>query len=464
MLNHIWLAMLLTAMLVAGVTGNVRASVDAAIRGAETAVTLALGLVGIMALWLGLMRLAERSGLVGYLARALRPVLRKLFPEVPVDHPAMASMVMNIAANMLGLTNAATPLGLRAMRDLERLNPHPGTATNAMCTFLAINTGSVQLIPASAIAVLAASGSVDPTAIVGAALIATCFSSAAALIAVKAMERLPVFRVVADPTPDSAGTHRESSASPASRVGSGTTTNSESNSESESESKPAPSRPIGASGAIILGITALGYLVILTSMVFPELFGRAPDASSLGQPVWILAVNAVSLLAIPALLSFFPLFAALRGVPVYEEFVEGAKEGFQVALRIIPFLVAMLVAIGFLRGSGAVEGMTSLLRSPLEALGFPPELLPMSLIRPLSGSASLAALGDIVKTFGPDSLLARTAATLFGSTETTFYVIAVYFGSVAVRRVRHAVWAGLIADATGVVAAVVVCRLMFGAG
>lgn len=208
----------------------------------------------------------------------------------------------------------------------------------------------------------------------------------------------------------------------------------------------------------------LGYLAIAVSLVFPEWVGRPPDASDMDQSVWVRSVSAVSVLAIPILLSFFPLFAALRGVPVYEEFVEGAKEGFQVAVRIIPFLVAMLVAIGFLRGAGAIEGFTNLLRTPMEALGFPPELLPISLIRPLSGSASLAAFSDIVKTFGADSLLARTAGTLFGSTETTFYVLAVYFGSVAVRRVRHAVWAGLIADAAGVVAAVVVCRLMFGGG
>jgi spore maturation protein B len=172
-------------------------------------------------------------------------------------------------------------------------------------------------------------------------------------------------------------------------------------------------------------------------------------------------MDAVSLAAIPFLLGFFPLYAALRRVPVYEEFVEGAKEGFQVAVRIVPYLVAMLVAIGLLRGAGAIEWFTSLLRGPLEAVGFPPELLPISLIRPFSGSASLAAFGDLVKTFGADSLLARTAGTLFGSTETTFYVIAVYFGSVAVRRVRHAVWAGLIADTAGIVAAVVVCRAMF---
>ena len=206
----------------------------------------------------------------------------------------------------------------------------------------------------------------------------------------------------------------------------------------------------------------IGFVAVALTLVFPEWVGRLPESAAAGQPVWVRSLNAVSLLAIPALLSFFPLFASLRGIAVYEEFVEGAKEGFQVALRIIPFLVAMLVAIGFLRGAGAIEGFTSLLRAPMQALGFPPELLPISLIRPLSGSASLAAFGDLVKAHGPDSLLARTAGTLFGSTETTFYVIAVYFGAVAVRRARHAVWAGLAADAAGVVAAVVVCRLMFG--
>lgn len=453
MLNYIWLTMLLTGMLVAGITGNVRASVDAAIRGAETAVTLALGLVGVMSLWLGVMRLAERSGLVAILARALRPVLGRLFPDVPADHPAMASMVMNIAANMLGLTNAATPLGLRAMRDLESLNRRPGTATNAMCTFLAINTGSVQLIPASAIAVLAASGSVDPTAIVGSTLVATCCSTVAGLAAVKGLERLAVFRL--GPTVGVA-------ASP----GTSPTAGNAGGGAGETAGLTPPSMPRATPwwGSGVLIAVALGFLAIALTLIFPEWVGREPDPTMAGQPVWVRAVGAVSLLAIPALLTFFPLFATLRGVPVYEEFVEGAKEGFQVAVRIIPFLVAMLVAIGFLRGAGAIEGFTNLLRTPMEALGFPPELLPMSLIRPLSGSASLAAFSDIVKTFGADSLLARTAGTLFGSTETTFYVIAVYFGSVAVRRVRHAVWAGLIADAAGVVAAVVVCRMMFGGG
>src|SRR5688500_12421494 len=198
MLNWIWLGLVLAGVLIAGFTGRMKDVADGAVKGAETAVTISLGLIGVMTVWMGIMRLAERSGFIHLLARAFRPLLRWLFPDVPHDHPAMGSMVMNIAANMIGLVNAATPLGLRAMRDLERLNPHPGTATNAMCTFLAINTGSVQLIPITAIGVLAAAGSVAPYAIVGTALIATCFSSAAGLIAVKGFEKMRAFAPVVD--------------------------------------------------------------------------------------------------------------------------------------------------------------------------------------------------------------------------------------------------------------------------
>jgi spore maturation protein SpmB len=329
-----------------------------------------------------------------------------------------------------------------------------------MCTFLAINTGSVQLIPATAIAVLAGAGSLQPTAIVGSTLVATFFSSAAGLVAVKALEKLRWFRL-------SAGTEAGSKATEAAGGATGLEKSEARNSGSggvEGMETVGALRPVAWWGRGLLVLLVVGYALMGASLVFPEWFQRSPDAMTMDQPVWVRTVGAVSLLAIPVLLTFFPLYAALRGVAVYEEFVEGAKEGFQVALRIIPFLVAMLVAIGFLRGAGAIEGFTQLLRGPMEAVGFPPELLPISLIRPLSGSASLAAFTDIVKTHGPDSLLARTAGTLFGSTETTFYVIAVYFGSVAVRRARHAVWAGLAADAAGVIAAVVVCRVLFAGG
>jgi spore maturation protein SpmA len=442
MLNHLWLAMLVVAVLVGGFTGNLKDTADGAIDSAKTAVTLAIGLIGVMTLWLGIMRLAERSGLVSVLAWGLRPLLVRLFPDVPANHPAMGSMVMNIAANMLGLNNAATPLGLRAMRDLETLNRHPGTATNAMCTFLAINTGSVQLISVNAIAVLAAAGSVNPTAIVGTTLMATFFSSAVGLIVVKGMERFsPLPKTEAAmvaPTP-------VATTEPAAPV-----------------VKEAPLAPLNAWRWLALGGFVAAFVWFLLALSSPEAFGKTVSPETAGQAAWIRTLNAVSLLAVPFMVAFFPLYAWLRGLPVFEEFVEGAKDGFNVAVQIIPYFVAMLVAIGCLRGSGVIEGFTSLVAPALTAIHFPPELAPMALIRPLSGSGSLAALTDLVKEFGPDALVTRMAATLFGSTETTFYVIAVYFGAVAVKRTRHAIWAGLAADLAGIIAAVVICRMVFG--
>ena len=195
MLNYIWLALILLAVAIGGWNDRLKDVTDGAFDGAKTAVTIALGLIGVMALWLGVMRLAERAGLIQRLARGLRPIMRRLFPDVPSEHPAMGAMLMNMAANMLGLGNAATPLGLRAMRDLETLNPHPGAATNAMCTFLAINTSSVQLIPTTAIAILVAAGSTNPTAIVGTSLLATLCAATVAITTVKLLEKLPFFRV-----------------------------------------------------------------------------------------------------------------------------------------------------------------------------------------------------------------------------------------------------------------------------
>jgi spore maturation protein SpmA len=440
MLNHLWLGMLVVAVLIGGFTGHLKETTDGAIDSAKTAVTLALGLIGVMTLWLGIMRLAERSGLVSVLARVLRPLLQRLFPEVPGDHPAMGSMVMNIAANMLGLNNAATPLGLRAMRDLETLNPHPGTATNAMCTFLAINTGSVQLVSVSAIAILAAAGSKSPTAIVGTTLLATLVSSIAGIALVKVLERF-------SPLPAGRGRF-----------------------EDVAVVDPAETPVVKESRLVgldwwrwlVLGGFVATFLWFFVQLSFSGLEGATSSADAVEQATWIRALNAVSLLAVPFMISFFPLYAWLRGLPVYEEFVEGAKDGFGVAVQIIPYFVAMLVAIGCLRGAGAIEMFTQWLTPVLALVNFPPELAPMALIRPLSGSGSMAALSDLVRTLGPDHLITRMAATLFGSTETTFYVIAVYFGSVAVKRTRHAIWAGLGADLAGIIAAVIVCRLVFG--
>lgn len=434
MLNYIWLGLVLGALLLGGTTGHIKELNDGAIKGAETAVTIALGLIGVMTLWLGLMRLAEKSGLVQGLARFLRPALRRLFPDVPSDHPAMGAMVMNIAANMLGLTNAATPLGLRAMRDLECLNPHPGTATNAMCTFLAINTGSVQLIPVTAIAILASAGSRNPTAIVGTALLATICSSVAGLITVKLLERASWFHIIPNEQPkDLCAPATESLVVPASIKGAG----------------------------LILTMFAAFFFFCLLATAFPELLRKAVAGEQQSQGGAVRLVNALSLLAIPFLIAFFPLYAATRRLPVYEEFVEGAREGFQVAIRIIPYLVAMLVAIGMFRGAGGIDLLTAVFKPALLAIGFPPELLPMAFMRPLSGSGSLAIFSELVKQFGPDNLLVRMAGTLYGSTETTFYVVAVYFGAVGVTRTRHAIPAGLVADAAGALAAVYVCRWVF---
>ena len=444
MLNYIWLALVLLAVTIGGWNDRLKDVADGAFDGAKTAVTIALGLIGIMAMWLGLMRLAERAGLIQRIARALRPIMRRLFPEVPPEHPAMGSMLMNMAANMLGLGNAATPLGLRAMRDLETLNPRPGVASNAMCTFLAVNTSSVQLIPTTAIAILAAGGSTRPTAIVGTALLATLCAASAALVTVKLLEKLPLFRAPA--IPDNAANLAVDSPLPAPAV---------------EVSAPAPLRrsPLWATALLVL--LAVFFLALFVRMVFPALFGL-PAAAAADQSPFVRSVNALSLLAIPFLLSFFPLYALSRGLKVYDEFVEGAKEGFSVVLRIIPFLVTMLVAINMFKGAGGIDLLTRALTPVLAPLQFPPDLLPLALMRPLSGGATLALLTDVVHRFGGDSLTSFMAATIYGSTETTFYVAAVYFGSVGVKQTRHAIPAGLVGDFVGVAASVIICRAVLG--
>lgn len=439
MLNRIWLGLLLVGVVLAGINNRFGPATEMALGNAGAAVNLSIGLVGVMTLWLGLMRLAEKSGLVSTLARGLRPLLVRLFPDVPADHPAMGSMLLNLAANLLGLNNAATPLGLRAMRDLESLNRRPGTATDAMCTLLALNTGGVQLVPVGAIALLAAQGSHNPTAIIGTTLLTTATSATIGLVTVKLLARLPWFRL--GPVPAAAN-------------GQATPTDPASSAEPPAAAPETTThRPWGTPAVVAL---ALFFAFVAVRFV------AQPDAAEALRPVWLRTIDALSLLAVPFLLSFFPLHAAARGIAVYSEFIEGAKEGFQTSVRIIPYLVGMLVAIGFLRGSGGIDLLGRVAAPLLGAIGYPPELLPMTLLRPLTGSGALAALGELAKTHGPDSLLARTGATLYGGTETTFYVIAVYFGSVGIRRTRHAVWAGLAADAGGALAAVIACRWVFG--
>jgi len=455
MLNYIWLGLVVAAVLIAGFhnltgadTGTLKEMTDKGFEMAKTAVMdIALPLVGIMALWLGIMRLAEKAGLIQLLARAMRPVMKWLFPDVPAEHPAMGSMLMNMAANFLGLANAATPLGLRAMKDLETLNPRPGTATNAMCTFLAINTSSIQLLPVTAVAVLAVAGSLQPYAIIGTAIIATTFSTIAGITSVKLLEKLPGYRLPPLTEGEKSEVRSQKSESDQSLL-------------SLAASKEAVA-PLNGFGLVALGVFFLFFVALLVVISFPELLNRPLSAEMQKQNPFVRSLNTISLLAVPFMLSFFPLYAALRRVKVYEQFVEGAKEGFQVAVTIIPYLVAILVAVGMFRGAGGIDLITKALKPVLDLVHFPTELVPMCLMRPLSGSGTLGMFTELVKTHGADSLIARTAGTIFGSTETTFYVIAVYFGAVAVKRTRHAVPAGLIADLVGIIASVAICKMMF---
>jgi spore maturation protein SpmB len=349
-----------------------------------------------------------------------------------------------MAANMLGLGNAATPLGLRAMRDLETLNPRPGVASNAMCTFLAINTSSVQLIPATAIAILAAAGSTRPTAIVGTAFFATLCGATVAVVSAKFFERLSIFRPRRLPTDNEKQTSKTETPTAAAF-------------DDDTLSTPPLSRP-APWGMVALVLLTVFFLMLFARMVMPDLFRLPMPTDPTLQNAFARMVNALSILAIPFLLSFFPVYAAARGIKVYDEFVEGAKEAFNVIMRIIPFLVTMLVAIGMFKGAGGIDLLTKMLSPILTPLHFPTDLVPLALMRPLSGSGTLALLTDVVHRLGPDNIVSLMAATIYGSTETTFYVAAVYFGAVGIKQTRHAIPAGLLADLTGVIASVIICR------
>jgi spore maturation protein SpmA len=439
MLNLIWLGLLLIGVLVAGITGQFAAINQGALNAAKSAVMdVALPLCGAMTLWLGMVRLAEKAGLIQLIARFIRPVLVRLFSDVPPDHPAMGSIVMNMAANMLGVSNAATPLGLRAMNQLNELNTKQGVATDAMCTFLAINTSSIQLVPATAINILAINGSKNPTAIVGSTLIATSFATLSAIVAVKSLQRLGPFRWERQTDIPKGQTPQPLS---------------------ESDETAAGKLPMAPWAPWALAALLLFFLALFLPNAFPYWFRGAPYLGFLEAIATFF--NALSPLAVPFLLTFFPLYAAGRRLPVYTEFIEGAKEGFTITVRIIPYLVGMLVAIAVFRDSGALNLLKDLLGPFLNWLHFPSDLLPMVLIRPLSGSGSTAVLTDLVKQLGPDNILSYMAATIYGSAETTFYVVAVYFGSVGVTKTRHAIPAGLCADLVGVIASVLACRLLF---
>lgn len=388
---------------------------------AQDSVELALGLVGVMAFFLGLMKVAEAGGLLNLISRVVRPLMVRLFPDVPGDHPAMAAMVLNISANAMGLGNAATPFGLRAMQELDKLNPEKGTASNAMVLFLAINTSSVTLLPTGVIALRAAAGSNDPAGILGTTLFATFCSTAVAIIAAKAYQRFsPQARSV-----DLSSVEKAALSEPDAHAG------------FADDGSKHPS--------VVGAYLALGILFAMIPLAI--LYGKAVGP-------WVVPGLTVVLLG----------FGMARGVKIYEVFVEGAKEGFQIAVKIIPFLVAILVAVGMFRSSGAMAVLTGVLGPVTAKLALPAEVLPMALLRPLSGSGAYALLAELINNpaIGPDSYIGYLASTIQGSTETTFYVLAVYFGAVQVRRTRHALAAGLTADLAGVIASVAACAYVFG--
>lgn len=406
----------------------------AALESAGKAVDLSLGLVGTLALFLGLMRVASDGGLLRIVARAASPVLRRLFPGVPADHPAMSAMILNIASNLLGLGNAATPFGLKAMMELDKLNGEKGTASNAMVVFLAINASGLSLLPTTVVAMRASAGSADPAGILASTWFASGCATLVAVSAAYLLARLPRYRAAAAPVPAASA-----------RAGDGAA--------ADADGDAAPVERMASPRWGATAAAAYGLALAVALGIHLARGGRpAGEALRAVASFWIL----------PAVIAGIVLFGWARGVKVYASLAEGAKEGFQVALRILPYLVAILVAVGMLRASGALDLFVRALEPLTGRAGVPAEVVPLAILRPLSGSGSFALMGEILAKHGPDSYIGYLASTLQGSTETTFYVLAVYFGAVGVRRTRHALPACLLGDLAGMAAAVFIVRVLFG--
>ncbi len=391
---------------------------DEVISYAGTAVTIALGLIGIMALWLGVMKIAEDAGLIKIIAKSVKPFTKRLFPDIPSDSPAISSIIMNVSANMLGLGNAATPFGLKAMEEMEKINPNKGTASNSMVTFLAINTAGLTLIPATAIAVRAASGSSNPAVIIGTSIFGAFCATVAGITAAKFLEKFYL-----DSWKFSSWLKKN----------------------------------------IKFFALTLVFIVAIILFFTTGLSGKFSSwISFFSMEGFKNFIEIISKLAIPLLILIFVGYGIIKKVKVYESFVDGAKEGFNIAVKIIPYLVAMLIAIGIFRAGGAMDWLILILKPITNLIGMPAEALPMALMRPLSGSGSLGLMTDIMKVHGPDSFIGILVSTIQGSTETTFYVLAVYFGAVNIKSTRHAVPVGLIADIAGILGALFIVRLLFG--
>ena len=410
MLNGLWLGFFVVAAisafaqwLLGGNAGIFAAMVESLFAMAKLSVEVMVLLFGTLTLWLGFLKIAEKAGIVDWLAKVLGPLFLRLMPEVPPGHPALGLITLNFAANGLGLDNAATPIGLKAMRALQDLNPSATTASNAQILFLVLNASSLTLLPVSIFMYRAQQGAMDPTLVFLPILLATSASTLVGLLSVAVMQRLRLWDpvVLAYLIP----------------------------------------------GALLLG----GFMAFLATLSATALAGLS---SILGN------------LTLFGLIMLFLVIGALRKVKVYETFVEGAKEGFDVAKSLLPYLVAMLCAVGVLRASGALELGLDGIRHLVEWLGMDTrfvDALPTALVKPFSGSAARAMLIETMQSHGVDSFPALVAATIQGSTETTFYVLAVYFGAVGIQRARHAVGCALLADLAGVIAAIFVCYWFFGA-
>ena len=408
-LNYIWIAFFLIAFVVAlvrlifwGDFDVFPAMMDSTFASSKTAFEISLGLTGVLTLWLGIMKIGERGGLVNALARLLSPVFVRLFPDIPKGHPVTGSIFMNVAANMLGLDNAATPLGLKAMEQLQELNPKKDTATNPMIMFLVLNTSGLTLIPVSIMVYRAQMGAAQPTDIFIPILLATFFSTLAGITITSLYQKINL---------------------------------------------------INRTMLLTLG----GACVVVASIIWG--FGQL-DSLMMNR----VSTTAANILLMTIIIGFI-LAGIRKKVNVYDAFIEGAKDGFTTAVRIIPYLVAILVAIGVFRASGAMDWLIDGVRLLVSSTGLDNQWvggLPTALMKPLSGSGARGMMVDAMTTYGADSFVGRLSCVFQGSTDTTFYILAVYFGSVGIRYTRHAVACGLLADLAGVISAIAICYLFFG--
>lgn len=407
-LNYIWIAFFLIAFVIAtvrlvfmGDTEVFPAIMNSTFDTSKTAFEISLGLTGVLSLWLGIMKIGEKGGVINVVARVLSPVFTRLFPDIPKGHPVTGSIFMNVAANMLGLDNAATPLGLKAMEQLQELNPKKDTATNPMIMFLVLNTSGLTLIPVSIMVYRAQMGAAQPTDIFVPILLATFFSTLAGIIFTSLYQRIN-----------------------------------------------------------LINRTMLLTLGGMSAVVAAIIWGFA----QMDKVQMNVVSNSVANILLMLIIVMFILAGMRKKVNVYDAFIEGAKDGFNTAVRIIPYLVAILVGIGVFRASGAMDMLVDGIKWTVASLGGNTDFvgaLPTALMKPLSGSGARGMMVDAMTTYGADSFVGRLSCIFQGSTDTTFYILAVYFGSVGVRYTRHAVACGLLADLAGVIAAIAICYLFF---